>query len=343
MDEHPPREPAEPGPDPGWRLPGPVPLAHPPAVRELGESGSARGVGGDDRSAWKQMRAVWAAGGGHGPSPWRRIVRTPRAAAGLGILAAAVLLSPFAGRWQPAWAFGLVLEGWLPAWALGFVALVGLRLLVWLLRVDGLVGRWVPHISGLVVVAALMSSTGPWAWALAASIGVLLAGLVQLPAWRLAAVGAVLVAVSAAGFAVAQYRTAEQIQAQEAQSQLESRGRLGAPRSTAVLPTLLTTIARGETGAVCDALLAPAAQAPFAASVGQPDCAAAVRALAAQVTDANAYEKAQAPRRSDPDAEIDACHLTWRATAPPGPQLGYLTVGAIPGGTTYTVMGFRPC
>lgn len=361
MDERPPREPAGPGPEPGWDLSGPAPLAHPPAVRRRTEAtpwrsaweappdppapprdppDPARDPG---ESPWTRMRAAWAAGAGTGPSPWRRIVRTPSGAAGLAILAAAVLLSPFAGRWQPAWAFGLVLDGWLPAWILGFVALVVLRLVVWLLRVDGLVGRWVPHVAGLVVVAALMSSTPPAAWALAGSIGVLLAGLVQLPAWRLAAVGAVLVVVSGVAFALTQYRTEQEIQVQQEQARVENQGRLGAPRQTAVLPTLLTTIARGESDAICDVLIAPGAQPAFAASVGQPDCAGAVRVLAAQVTDANAYGKGQAPRRSDPQAEIDACHLTWRTTGPPGPQLGHLTVGQIPGGSTYAVLGFRPC
>ncbi|MGD9529481.1 MAG: hypothetical protein AB7V44_22175 [Pseudonocardia sp.] len=354
MDERPPREPAEPGPEPGWYLAGPAPLAHPPAVRHATEPPPGRGTwdtpgapsrgsgsagpspgdapGGPPRSgasAWAQLRAAWAAGGGHGPSRWRRVVRTPRAAAGLGILAAALLLWPFSG-----WA-GL-------PWFAGLGALV----LLALLRLDRLLRGWTWHLAGLVVVAGLMYSTGPWAWALAASIGVLLAGLVQLPAWRVAAVGAVLVAVAATGFAIAQYRTAEQIQAQQAQTQVESRGRLGAPRPAAVLPTLLTTIGRGETGAVCDALLDPAAQPPFAASVGQPDCAAAVRALAAQVTDANAYAKGSAPPGTHRGAEfdVDACHLTWRAsTTPPGPQLGHLTVGPIPGGTTYAVTAFRPC
>jgi hypothetical protein len=352
MDERPPREPASPGPEPGWNLAGPAPLAHPPAVRHAteppvrhatepppgrgtwdtpgGRPGGASDSPGDRSggSAWQQLRAAWAAGGGRGPSPWRRVVRTPRAAAGLGILGAALLLWPFSG-----WA-GL-------PWFAGLGALV----LLALLRMDRLLRGWIWHLGGLVVVAGLMYSTGPWAWALAASIGVLLAGLVQLPAWRVAAVGAVLVAVSAGGFAIAQYRTAEQIQAQQEQTQLESRGRLGAPRPTAVLPALLTTIARGETGAVCDALLDPGAQPAFASSAGQPDCAAAARALAAQVTDANAYAKGQAPpatHRGD-ELDVDACHLTWRAATPPGPQLGHLTVGPIPGGTTYAVTAFRPC
>ena len=49
-------------------------------------------------------------------------------------------------------------------------------------------------------LVGLMLNTGPWDWALAASLGVLLAGLVQLPWWRLAAVGAVLCLLAGVGW-----------------------------------------------------------------------------------------------------------------------------------------------
>lgn len=337
MDERPPRE--LPG-DPRWTMPEPTSLAHPPAVRD-GEPGSGRGAWGDagrargtagrpdapSASGRSRFRAAWAAGGATGPSPLWRFARSPRAAVGLGILAAALLLWPFSGWTALPWLAGL-----------------GALVLLALLRLDRLLHGWAWHVAGLVVVVGLMYSTHPWAWALAGSIGVLLAGLVQLPAWRVAAVGTVLVAVSATGFAISQYRTAEQVQAQQEQTQVESRGRLGAPRPTAVLPTLLTTLARGETGAVCGALVDPAAQPAFAASAGQPDCAGAVRALAARVTDADAYAKGAAPTTRDGTrTRVDACALTWRAAAPPGPQLGRLTVEQIPGGTTYAVTAFEPC
>lgn len=255
-------------------------------------------------------------------------MRTRRGAAGLGIGAAALLLWPFAG-WS-----------WWP-WAAG----VGTLILLRLLRLDGLLRGWVWHAGGLVVVAGLMLNTGPWAWALAASIGVLLAGLVQLPMWRLAVVGAVLCLVSGAGFAAAQYRSAEQIAAQQAQTQLDNRGRLGAARPTGVLPVLLNNIARGDAGAVCTTMLTEPIRATFAAAAGQPDCPAAVRALAAQVGAPDVYAEADAPstRRGDL-LDIDACRLTWpvRAVAA-GPQLGHLTVGRAESGTTYVVTAFRPC
>src|SRR3954447_13848804 len=114
---------------------------------------------------------------------WRRLTRSPRGAAGLAVLAAALLLWPFAGF------------SWIP-WLIGIAALVVLRLL----RLDGPLRGWDIPLAGLAVVIGLMMSTGPWAWALAGSIGVLLAGLAQLPWWRLAAVGAVLCVVSGIGW-----------------------------------------------------------------------------------------------------------------------------------------------
>lgn len=303
------------------------PVAAPPAGRKVVSAALWRDVrdeglpggGGASRRTRSTARSI---------SPWRRIVRTPRAAAGLGVAAAALLLWPFAD-WS-----------WWP-WAAGLGALVLLRLL----RLDGVLRGWAWHVGGVVVVVGLMLITGPWAWALAASIGVLLAGLVQLPLWRLAAVGAVLCLVSGAGFALSQYRTAEQVAAAQAQTQLQNRGQLGAPRPTAVLPVLLTTIARGESGAACDNLLAAPIRATFAAAAGRPDCAAAVQVLAGRVTDPNVYADADAPpstRRGDL-YDVDACRLTWKGRPPAGPQLGHLTIGRAASGTTYVVTAFRPC
>ena len=94
------------------------------------------------------------------PFTWQRLTRTRRGAAGLAIGSAALLLWPFAG-WSGS-------RGWSGS---------GVLVLLRLLRLDGLLRGWVWHLGGLVVVAGLMYSTGPWAWALAASIGVLVAGL----------------------------------------------------------------------------------------------------------------------------------------------------------------------
>lgn len=260
------------------------------------------------------------------PPPARRRL-TVRRTAGLGIGAAALLLWPFSG-WS-----------WIP-WAAGLAVLV----LLALLRLDRLLRGWVWHVGGLVVVAGLMVSTSPWAWALAASIGVLVAGLLQLPAWRLAAVGAALCLVSGVAYTFVSVQDAQEAAAAQARTQAESRGLQGARSVNSLLPTLLNRIALNSPGAVCDNLLAVPARAPFVASTGQPDCDAAVQSLADQVVDRNAYAEAEAPTREQGDGFIvDACSMTWDTAAPAGPQLGTLTVGRAPTGPTWVVTAFEPC
>jgi hypothetical protein len=261
----------------------------------------------------------------HRPSRLARLVRSPRGAAGLAIVVAALLLWPFSG-----WAA-------IP-WLVGLAVLVLLRLL----RLDGLLRGWAPHLAGIAVVAGLLMSTSPWAWALAASSGVLLAGLVQLPAWRLAALGGALCVVSGAAFAWDQVRDAREAAANYAPIQERSRADQGAPRPDGVLPILLNRIAQGSPDAICDALLAEPARAPFAASVGAPDCDGAVASLAARVTDPGRYADADAPRQRSGDVlTVDACALTWSGSSA-GPQLGRLTISAI-APNRYVVTGFRAC
>ncbi len=257
---------------------------------------------------------------------WRRFTRSPRGTAGVVIVAAALLLWPFAGL------------SWIP-WLAGLVVMVLLRLL----RLDKVLRNWDLHLAGLVVVAGLMLSTTPWAWALSASIGVLIAGLAQLPWWRLAAVGVVLCAVSGIGFGVTTIQAERRAVAEYGQVQEQNRLALGAPRADSVLPTMLNRIAQNSPGAVCDNLLGPAAREPFAASVEQPTCAAAVNAIASRVTDRNSYAGADAPTSPTADGmEVDACAMTWRTGSPPGPQLGRLTIGQI-APSRYVVLAFRPC
>ncbi|MHA6785852.1 hypothetical protein ACVGOW_33380 [Pseudonocardia saturnea] len=262
-----------------------------------------------------------------GRTVWTRLTRTTRGAVGLGIGAAALLLWPFSG-WS------------LLPWLGGVAALV----LLALLRLDRLLSGWVWHLAGLVVVAGLMVSTTPWAWGLAASIGVLVAGLLRLPEWRLAAVGAVLCVVSGVAYTLVTVQDAREAAAQQVETSEQSRGMQGAPRPYGVLPVLLGRIASGSAGPVCDNLLAEPARAAFAASVGQPDCPAAVAALAAQVVDRNDYEDADAPAQEQGDGlVVDACAMTWSSGTPAGPQLGVLTIGRAPTGPTYVVTAFAPC
>jgi hypothetical protein len=258
---------------------------------------------------------------------WTRLTRTPRGAAGVGIVAAALLLWPFAGL------------SWIP-WLAGLVTLV----LLAVLRLDRLLSGWVWHVGGLVVVAGLMVSSTPWAWALAASIGVLVAGLVRLPAWRVAAVGAVLCVASGAGLLVATSQSRQEAAAAQDARNETDQGLYGAPRPQGVLPLVLGRIATGSPGAVCDNLLADTAHAAFAASVGAPDCPAAVAALAARVTDPRDYADADAPSRErGEEVVVDACSMTWSGSTSAGPQLGVLTIGRAPTGPSYVVTGFAPC
>src|SRR5690348_7994349 len=262
-----------------------------------------------------------------GPHQWRRLTRTRRGAAGLVIVVAALLLWPFAGWF------------WIP-WLAGVVVLV----LVALLRLDRLLKGWSWHLAGLAVVVGLMLKTEPWDWALAASLGVLLAGLVQLPWWRLAAAGAVLCVVSGLGWGVQQYRAARERAAQEAQVSQENRGQLGVVRPNLALQVLLSSVGRGDVGPVCDSLLAENAQPPFAAAAGAPDCAGAVRSFAGRVGDAALYARGHAPSATTGEVlTVDACHITWPTGATPGPQLGVLTVGRDGARATYLVTGFRAC
>ncbi|MDT7578987.1 MAG: hypothetical protein QOK35_251 [Pseudonocardiales bacterium] len=290
------------------RSPGVVARPDIPPPRGPGEPGPPRGVPRD-------------------PHRWRRLTRTRRGAVGLGILAAALLLWPFAGWF------------WIP-WLAGLAVLV----LVGLLRLDRLLGGWSWHVGGLAVVAGLMLRTGPWDWALAAALGVLLAGLVQLPWWKLAAVGAVLSVLAGVGWGFDRYRDGQEKAAQDAQTSMQTRGQLRVVRPNLVLQVVLSAVGRGDAGPVCDSLLAAPARAPFAAAVGAPDCATAVRTLATRVDDAAMYARGRAPSTPAGDGlTVDACRLSWPAGVVPGPQLGVLTIGRQGAETTYVVMAFQPC
>lgn len=283
----------------------------------------------------ERPRAGWGSSEEPGPKEpgpkrsfdWRRFVKTPRAAVGFGLLAAFLLLWPFSG-------FSIV-----PLLA-GFGALIVVRIL----RFDGLLRGWDVPLAGLVVVIGLMWSTSPWAWALAASIGVLIAGLMQLPAWQVAAVGAVLCLVSGIGFGFSLQTAAQEAEAIQTQAQQNSQSLEGAPRPAAVLPILLNRMSQNLPDPVCRNLLNESAQAAFAAAFGERTCNAAVARIASQVNDRTGYARANAPsnRIDDNTIQVDACRMTWdNGTA--GPQLGRLTVGLKAGGRSYGVTAFAPC
>jgi hypothetical protein len=271
------------------------------------------------------------AAGGPAPKPrptftWQRLTRSRRGAAGLAIGTAAVLLWPFSG-WS------------LIPWLVGIGVLVLLRLL----RLDGLLRGWVFHLGGVVVVVGLMYSTDPWAWALAASIGVLLAGLLQLPWWRLAAVGAVMCVVSGVGFGISNYHTAQVQRQIESHAGDQLRSQLGESRPGRILPALLQAVAENDPDPVCRLVL-PAAETALLAAVGTTDCPAAVGVLHGRAPAGADGDRTSLPQ---PKAvaggwEVDACQTGWAAAA--GRGVGVIAIGQTdPAVQRYNVIGFRPC
>jgi hypothetical protein len=269
-----------------------------------------------------------------GPRPrfgWRRFTRSPRGAAGLAIVFAALLLWPFAG-WS-----------WIP-WLAGIGVLVLLRLL----RLDKLLRNWDLHIAGLVVVAGLMLSSGPWSWALAASIGVLLAGLAQLPWWKLAAVGAVLVLVSGVGFGITQYQQEQKAIAERQVTSQQNQGQI-AEQAGQILRILDQTItgSQPDPDLLCN-ILAPPAEQQLSAAVQAPDCHAATQVL----YDRLRGSKTGTPQNSVPPGAnqqpppqtmvLDACQRPWAKAT--GPALGKVTIQLVNATQrSYLVSGFGDC
>jgi hypothetical protein len=300
--------PREPGPP--W-LPETRP-AHPPSVP------APPGPGRDPRE----------------PGPrfdWRRFSRSPRSAVGLAALGAALLLWPFAGF------------SWIP-WLIGLAVLVVLRLL----RLDGPLRGWDLPLACLAVPIGLMVSTGPWAWALAASIGVLLAGLVRLPRWRVAVVGAALCAVSGIGFGLSLHQ--DRVALEQIQARAGDLSRAGiAEESGDIVPSLVLAItqSRPDPDLLC-AVLTPPAEEQLARGVGAPDCPAAAALLHERRPAVTAADEEAMPRGADPKAPpppslvLDACATPWAEAA--GAALGRIQVELVdPNQRTYLVTGFAPC
>jgi hypothetical protein len=270
--------------------------------------------------------------GGRPPRPrfdWRRLTRSPRGAACLAVLAAALLLWPFAGF------------SWIP-WLIGIAALVVLRLL----RLDGPLRGWDIPLAGLAVVIGLMVSTGPWSWALAGSIGVLFAGLAQLPWWRLAAVGAVLCVVSGIGFGLSVHQDrVEQEQVQARAGEL-SRASI-AERSEEILPAFVRALSQPvpDPQPICR-LLSGEAQAQVVTAAGRSSCQDAVAELHSRVrtTPGPADTKLPKPQAAagSTDLIVDACNTRWAAAA--GPSLGRIHLEQVsPGQQTFDVRSFSAC
>jgi hypothetical protein len=263
---------------------------------------------------------------------WRKLTRSPRGAAGLAIAAAALLLWPFAG-WS-----------WLP-WVAGLVLLILLRLL----RLDGLLRGWALHLGGLVVVVGLMYSTGPWAWALAASIGVLLAGLLQLPAWKLAAVGAALCVVTGVGFGLTTVQNARQAAAEQRQRSVENYGQI-AEEADRILPVMIQAIngSQPDPELLCN-ILTPDARQTLAKIAGVDACRSAVPVLYGRaagqrevVTPARLGPKLDAAQPAPATLVLDGCATPWVAAV--GKAYGRPKLQLLSGTErTYVVAGFAAC
>ncbi|MDN5858989.1 MAG: hypothetical protein L0H84_10225 [Pseudonocardia sp.] len=257
---------------------------------------------------------------------WRRYVTTPRAAAGLGLLAAVLLLWPFSGF------------SWIPLLA-GFGALLVVRIL----RFDGLLRGWDLPLALLVAVVGLLWSTGPWEWALAAGIGVLIAGLLRLPEWKIAAVGAALCLVAGSGFGITvvqELRSAEQT-FREAQAQTYAvEGELVPYR---VVGALLEGIVQNDPAGVCR-LLGERARQQFSAKAGAANCAEATRTFhAAVAASPPAYEGLQVTLETRGATSIvNGCATAW-ASAPLGDRsLGRIVLEETSAEHYYGAL-FLPC
>ncbi|WP_433504955.1 hypothetical protein ACQP04_36380 [Pseudonocardia halophobica] len=313
------------------------------AGSERDERGAPRGRGGPGRSS--------DSAGGSDPSgreprgdrapaaqALRRFrPRSWRGAIGLGILGAAALLFLFV-------AFDDQARWWVPV-AAGLVVLV----LLSLLRLDRLLKGWTWHVAGLAMLAGLVHETAgnPWSWAFAASIGVLIAGLLRLPRWQLAAVGAALCLVSFVGY---QFRAAE-VRDQEAQiaqqAGTQMRAGFGYDRPDLVVTKLGEGLTPADSEAVCR-LLDPAAQTQLAQATGTADCTAGVGVAASRVP---AGSPTSAPRTSTSPTPVpppgtvltlDGCSTAWGLAVP---ALGTVDVVRTENTAkaTWRVASFRPC
>ncbi|MDN5920174.1 MAG: hypothetical protein L0I76_34595 [Pseudonocardia sp.] len=269
------------------------------------------------------------------PGPdWRRRLR-PRnlkLAVGLGLVPAALLLLPFLddpARW------------WMPV-GIGFGTLV----LLYLLRLDRLLLGWAPHVAGLVLVGALVwaTSNNPWSWGLAAGVGVVLAGLLLLPRWRVLAVGVVLLVISGIGY---QFRSSE-ITAQQAQVDAqagnEMRMVLGVDRPQLALVSLDSGVAGNNARRVCR-LVTDAALAQLMQATAAPSCEQAVVVLHGR--SGGSGRVTEPDRAADPPVEpggsvtVNACTTVWGTSAP---ALGKVVLTRTDAPSpTYQVAAFQPC
>jgi len=153
---------------------------------------------------------------------------------------------------------------------------------------------------------------------------VLLAGLAQLPWWRLAAVGVVLVLVSGVGFGITRYQQEQKAIAERQVTSQQNQGQI-AEQAGQILRILDQTItgSQPDPDLLCD-ILAPTAEQQLSAAVPAADCHAATQVL----YDRLRGTKTGIPQNSVPPGAnqqpppqtmvLDACQRPWAKAAGPG-------------------------
>ena len=312
-------------PDPSSNLPA-VPSGGPdadPPGPDPWEAGRRRDTGQGGMPAWAR----------------RLRPRSVRAAAGLGLLGAAVLLYPFAAAASQddnyAW--------WLPI-GLG----VGTLALITLFRLDRVMFGWAPHVAGLVLVGTLVwqTSLNPWAWGLAVGVGVALAGLLLLPRWQVLAVGAALLVVAGIGYQFRSAELTEQRAQMDAQAGEQMRTVLGVGRPQLALVSLDSGVADNNPRRVCR-LVQDAALGQILQATAAPSCEQAVAVLHGRVAGSPGRETTP-DRNPDPTVApgattvVDGCSTTWGTAT--GPAMGRVVLQRTDApSTTYQISGFQPC
>ncbi|SEB28790.1 hypothetical protein SAMN04489727_2151 [Amycolatopsis tolypomycina] len=281
---------------------------------------------------------------------WAAIERAARWPLLSGAAVAGLALGVLAGwPWWP-WAIGVGL--------LAVLALAGVR--------QRLGPAYMTATALLAVDAALLSYVNPWWWGLLAGIGALGFAAVAgtwLGWWQhrrthvlaAAVAGLALLATSAVVLAVHAAQAAEVERQQQAQAHEQAVARI-LPRTPASMVNFLAErITRPTPEAVADAcfVFSPDAQRQLADAQGGGDCAGAIRALAARVTDPSGYVNrlwlpGQATQPGPASTlTVDACALDFGGLAgvpgpDPGPQLGHLTLTQ-QHGEGHRITAYRPC
>lgn len=237
---------------------------------------------------------------------------------------------------------------WWP-WTGGFAAVLLLALLGAPRRIGPV---YTLAVALAVVDVWFLLLVDPWWWVVLA--GVVLAGAGAAAAIRLRfrtrrretagtlALGFALLATGVTMLLVDAAAAREQAQHELNQAHEQAVARLLPRTPGSMVAALVEGIGQAndprEVSRVCF-IFSPRAQRQLAAAHGAPDCAGAIRALGAQVTDRLDYINnlwlpgAATTRGPSPDVQVvDACHLDFSAilddtpTATPGPQIGVLTL-----------------